>query len=272
MARFAPVVPTHIAREMQGSSKDEDFLGEYHLLLAHDVLEHPDAYREVYGEVRKRYGQESFIILDNSIVELGESVSAETLYEAARIIKPDCVVAPDVMGDGVGTRKLSTKFHREWRLLQNKTEEKLPPLMGVAQGQSLHDCLESCELFYILDDVMYLSVPRIIQQTQGSRMPIIERLCWRDYFERVHLLGFSDDLLDDITCARMSIVEGIDSAVPIRAGAEGHLIDLADPEKDFGPRGDFWTRQLDEEWYENWDCIQTNLAVVRNSICVHDYT
>jgi hypothetical protein len=253
MARFAPVVPIQIARELQSGPRD--YLGRYHLLLAHDILDKPDEYREIYGKVREDY-QDSFIILDNSIVELGKAMELEDLLEAASVVPPDCIVIPDVMGDGEATRQMAKDFVRRYcQYFQDKQQfaDEVPSLLGVLQGSNVDDAMETVAMMYSLPMVDYISVPRIFANEQGSRMPVLHELIRRDtykLFRGIHLLGFSNNILDDVCCARMQIVKGIDSAVPIRAGLKGMDIcnSISNPEwsTGLGPRGSFWETPAEE--------------------------
>jgi hypothetical protein len=274
MARFAPVVPIQIARELQKGPKD--YLGRYHLLLAHDILEKPDEYREVYNKVREDY-EDSFIILDNSIVELGHPLDLDDLLAAANIVPPDCIVIPDAMGDGAGTREMAKTFVREYcRYFQSKQQfaDEVPALLGVLQGSNVDDAMETTAVMYSLPMVDYVSVPRIFANENGSRMPVLHELIRRDtykLFKGVHLLGFSNNILDDVACARMQIVKGIDSAVPIRAGLA--TMEVRDAmwaynwSSELGPRGKFWDIPIEEVLQpERLACIRENLDQYRRWI------
>jgi hypothetical protein len=261
MAKFAPVVPIQIAEQLQGKTKEDDIFGDYHLILAHDVLANPEGYKRVYDRVRERF-PESFIILDNSIVELGTAMEMEALLEANRIVQPDCIVIPDAMGDGEETRRLAKKFCDDYYRYTNAMI-KPTPLMGVLQGGDVQDCLATYSTYTSLISVQHISVPRIIAQKQGSRVPLLVRLSNMWAFRSVHMLGFSDDLLDDISCARMPIVRGIDSAVPIRAGM--NMIDITlSHNRDYGPRADYWERRISGEIEEIE--VASNLLRVRRWI------
>lgn len=275
MARFAPVVPVHMAASLQNGSQQRDYLGEYHLLLAHDVIDKPDQYREIYGKVRTDYVSHSFIIMDNSIVELGKAMEIADLLRACQILRPDCLVIPDVMGEGEETRIKARSFVREYCQKALELESKgweAPPLLGVIQGEDVEDALETYMLYYSLPLVDYISVPRIITKQHGSRMPLLLAMQRQQgtlrSFQGLHLLGFSDNILDDVACARMPFVKGIDSAVPIRAGLGNIRMDLNDVEwsKMVGPRGSFWEQPCDTGWDMCLPCIQTNLTTYRRWI------
>ena len=65
---------------------------DYHMALTHLVLKYPE-YEEYYSNV------EGYVILDNSLIELGGSVDVETVMEAADKICPHEIVLPDVFLD-----------------------------------------------------------------------------------------------------------------------------------------------------------------------------
>lgn len=256
MAQFACVVPVHIAEALQGNDIEEDLFGNYHLFLAHDVLEHPAEYRRICQRIRERFF-DAFIIMDNSIVELGTAMQIHDLMEACKITRANCVVAPDVMGNGQETRSLTMKFIHDYiTWMQNNVNEYQPSIMAVIQGESFSDAWYTFEMYKVFrKHIKHIAVPRILVKQHGSRTPIVHALASK-WIRPVHLLGFSDDLIDDITCARMMNVRGIDSAVPIRAGMRGIALSL-DSYIDPGPRETYWT-----------DAIDTNAkdALVRQNI------
>ena len=96
MGKFAPVCPAHIAAQL----KNWHMLGEYHLLLAHDVAANSEAYASAYMVNRWEQGT---IIMDNSIIELGDSVDLQMIKTAADTVQANVVVLPDVLLDCQGT-------------------------------------------------------------------------------------------------------------------------------------------------------------------------
>lgn len=262
MAKFAPVVPTQIAQQLQSGS--QDYLGDYHLLLAHDILDKPKVYGDIYGHVREKY-PESFIIMDNSIIELGKPMEMKDLVAASQILFPDCIVIPDVMCDGEGTRANAVKFCREYVVemakIHGSDAVSVPPLMGVLQGSNVDDVMETLAIFYSLPMIDFIGIPRILTKMHGSRMPtlcaiqkspaVVKARSSYASFKGFHLLGFSDDILDDVACARVPWIQGIDSAVPIRAAKKGIQVSLDDIgpggwSDRTGPRGNFWEDHLDD--------------------------
>lgn len=266
MAQFAPVVPLQLAQALQSGNPNKDNLGGYHLLLAHDILDKPRQYQEIYGRARKTFDG-SFFILDNSIIELGKAMEIKEMLAAAAILPPDCIVIPDVMGDGAGTRKNAVKFARQYaQAAYAQGTSDVPSLMGVLQGSNVQDIMETLGVFYALPFVEYIGIPRVITKMLGSRMPTLlamqrsPAISTPAYsgFKGYHLLGFSDDIMDDIACCHVPWINGIDSAVLARAAVKGLLLDLNNPEwsNSVGPRGDFW----------NWVASDAQLKVIVHNL------
>lgn len=237
-ARFAPVVPLFTARWLQGDKIQDDILGSYHLLLAHDVLQYPKEYREVYGEVKSRY-PDWRIILDNSVVELGDAMPIKELLEAAREINPTYLVIPDVMSDAEGTERVAKEFVKAFKSIYPDGELDAGfRLMGVVQGKHFSE-IQNCIHFLSDLGVRHFGIPRTITRWQGTRSTTVLYAKQHPNLGSIHLLGFSDDILDDVACARIPGVAGIDSAVPIRAGLKGMTLTLNEA-RDYGKRGNYW--------------------------------
>lgn len=230
---FSPIAPIAVQEKMA-----RDFHG-YNLLLAHEVLAHKPKYIDYYSQW---INADTFIIMDNSIIELGSPLPADQLIEAASIVKAKCIVLPDRLGDALGTVHDSTAA-------ANTTP--LPPnmhWMGVVQGSTVDEALWCAECLWAIPGVRYLSVPKIIadKNKEHSRWKYLESLRKIVGDRRcVHLLGFSNYLLDDMVCANHPLVMGIDSATPIWFGNNRGVLPLHLDKKnikyEFGKRPkDFW--------------------------------
>jgi len=214
MANFAPVAPIRILEQFSQMG----IIGEYHLLLAHDIISNPlasRAYQDVFGKRQ----WEGTVILDNSIIELGNAVDLDVIAEAAEIVRANVIVLPDVLEDGVATVTSIDDAYDEWA-------ERFDDLLGdnnyrfmmVPQGKTIEEFRDCAEALYQIDpgaDHMW-GIPRNLVKLHGSRTDAITAVHEIDPSYAIHLLGFSDTLADDIECARRQEVGGIDSAVPIR--------------------------------------------------------
>jgi len=221
-------------------------------MLAHDVVLQRHNYRPVIDYIHRGGG---FIILDNSLIELGEPVSFEVMREAVSIVQPSCIVLPDKLGDKDATITMSRGASKLWNELH-------VPFMAVPQGQTLDELAECAQVLAAIQGVMYFGLPRFFTSTTGTRRNAVSLL--RRFLPKIpiHLLGFSDNVIDDIYCARMEGVMGIDSAAPIRAGY--HNIDFVSQYFDIKappPRGDFWeTKALPST------LVLSNLEMVRRAV------
>lgn len=209
-------------------------MGNYHLLLAHEVLEHSVEYLRYYAT-----NPPSFVIMDNSLVELGSPLSAKQLITAAQTVSASCVILPDRFLDAKTTVKLSSEASYMFR-------DTLFDLMGVVQGRTI-DELEWCAGELLRHAyIRYLAIPRCTTE-YVSRVESVKRIRQRYGDIRIHLLGFSDNLEDDILASQLPGVMGIDSATPVHYGMRGGILygELRqNVNRDFGRRpADFWQRE-----------------------------
>lgn len=225
VARFAPVVPLELAKQMQEAGT----LGNYHLLLAHDVLDKPEEYALVYAN--RGYT----ILMDNSLIELGYAMPLEKVAEAARVVGAQYIILPDTLSNASETVVQVDAAVDAWNSLPYERKEGLS-LIAVVQGANHREQVTCLQYFRSLPIIKGVCVPRVIADTCQTRKWMIQEAT---KYYNVHLLGFSENFLDDIACARMPGVIGIDSAVPIRLGLRGLTVSLDDPQ-DAGKRECYW--------------------------------
>ena len=104
MSYYSPIAPIDCLLKIQQAG----FLGSYLVLLAHDVVANKEKYTELIGDFS------GLIIMDNSLIELGEPVSMDTMIEALNITGADHVVLPDKLLDKGATIEASTTAARQW--------------------------------------------------------------------------------------------------------------------------------------------------------------
>lgn len=229
MSRFAPVAPIQLMEELLNAGAHH--LGNYHLLLAHDVVgKHEPHYEAVFGELRRRLSHT--IIMDNSVVELGEAVELSMIIEAAHIVKAHVLCIPDGYGSGGRTTALLNKH-------ANKLSDLHMDIMFIPQGPGLDEFVKCMESSLVFPFITWWGIPRIAVDWIGTRTSLIELAKILAPNRQIHMLGFSNDVIDDFRCLRrFPDVQGIDSAVPLRAGQKSDLFRLSN--SDYGKRGDFW--------------------------------
>lgn len=244
MVNFAPVCPIHIYEGLAQYSPQA--IGSYFLLLAHDVIANAEAYRKFFvEEAAKNFGGEKpFIIMDNSVIELGEACNARTLLEACLIVEATAVAMPDALENGSLTIMRTQKFLNEWKGFVGIDDIEL---MFIPQGLDQIDfikCVETAQLRFE-EEIAWVGVPRnLTGRVFPTRMLAVGYLAAMFPEADLHMLGFSDDIGDDIaTCNTVGhLLTGIDSAVPLRLGTQ--KLPLQDMQtKNFmspGPRGAWW--------------------------------
>ncbi len=227
-AKYSPIAPLGLLQQMNA----ENMLGDYLLVLAHDVLAHKDEYLSL---IYSAMGDEGFVILDNSVVELGTAMSPQKLCEAAKIVNADVIVLPDVMGDADATIQAAREA------IMEMGGEKYG-FMKIVQGSNADELITCIDWMNTHVEGNYWAVPRWITNELGSRVPIVQAIQEVDSEAKIHLLGMSEHIEDDIKCARMTGVIGIDSANPIVLGQMGQR--LGQSKYRHMKRGSFWQQKL----------------------------
>lgn len=207
----APVCGLAAMRQLN----EEVVMGEYHLLLAHLILEDQNGWERFFHGIRRLQHRDPFLIMDNSLVELDRPMDILAVIDAAHVVGAQVIVLPDILGNMQKTVALSGQASEAAR------GQKLPAgcqLAGVVQGKSMDQCI-ACARSLITMGVGMLMIPRILTQLLGTRFLITQAI--GDMGRPVHLLGFSNSLLDDIASVRSHpMVSGIDSACPLWLGCQ----------------------------------------------------
>jgi hypothetical protein len=259
MPKFAPVAPIHILEQLLNMGD----LGHYHLFLAHHVAEYPDRFRILVHKLQSI--QNTTIIMDNSIVELGGAVDDQMVWEATSVCMNagarTIPVLPDVMGNGAETRYLSSQAYDRW-VNHNMANNGY---MLVAQGENWEDFTKTIDYFFgegslKFRHIRWVGIPRVLVKSVGSRTEALAYVRTVAPWVKVHMLGFSVNLWDDVvTCRWMPTVlapEGIDSAVPMRYNG---VLTPGTTDEMIGPR--------DPNWFTNGELtpqILKNLSQTRN--------
>lgn len=237
--KYSPIAPIKLLQQIHQAG----YLGGYVLVLAHDILDHPDEYRELLVSLRIEKGDdEVFVILDNSLIELGYPMPPKDLRRAAVIVGANCLILPDVLGNAVKTVDLGWRFYHD-----TKKHAALHdiPLMAVPQGKTVEEHVLCARLLRQIPNVHYWGIPRNVANVFESRAlePLERELGYGKHFNgvtNVHMLGMSRNFQDDIACARLPGVMGIDSANPCVLGQADFKIESHDTIIPHRDRGDFW--------------------------------
>lgn len=273
MAKFCCVMPLDVAEAFRSYSKtwgdapmaDIQYLGQDHLLLAHDVLksqENIDLYCAMYAGIPFKH-----VIMDNSVIEMGTSVDPKMILEAAEIVQAKVVVMPDALLDKDNTIQATMNGIS---VIGAELKKQHRHILAIPQGKDFTDWIKCLEHFADVSEIDWIGVPRNVNEDLGiSRIIAVDACRILCPEKHIHMFGFSDDILDDMVTIHQhhDVIKSIDSAVPIRMGLKhDHKISLVD---DFDePRGDWWDNP--GEWgtgtFRYIDCALANVERVRKWI------
>lgn len=225
MMQFAPVGSVGISARLEAMG----LLGDYRLLLAHDVLAAPTRYNSMYGKYwdrdsRKRIGEPSgpLIIMDNSVVELGKPTLPSVMLTAIQFSYADVAVLADKMLDANATFAMSLNMQKG--IKQHGKPDHLK-YMGVVQGRTVEECIKCAANLSTIDDIGMLGVPKILVRDEavGSRVVVTARIA-KEFGLPIHLLGMSQSPQDDLEASQIPGVLGIDSSLPLRMAYDGLVL------------------------------------------------
>jgi len=198
--------------------------------------------------------QPPLVIMDNGVIELGKAMPFEHVVAAADIAMADCIVMPDVLGDFQATQQAV-------KAELSKMDDSDYPIMKVPQGEDPSAIVRCIE--WLMDVVPpkdgqldYWGIPRWIANKHHTRKPYIEYINRVCQAPQIHLLGMSHNFPDDVACAHMDNVMGIDSANPIVCGLADRFMGF---EFEHMPRGDYW-----DKTDVNYNVLR-NIKYVRNA-------
>lgn len=185
------ITPTYHILDIAACSK-------MHLLLPH-VMRSDPGYFAHYKKLRKRG---DYLIMDNSLFELGFSLPPEELIAAAAAVGAQEIVAPEVYKDYKETRTLASAFAKETK----KKYGTIYNIGGVVQGVFFDDFVRSFRSFlqdpYI--DVIYVPMldpeDSIYKNVDSKTLRVmLNRIYFMDHVanflnptKSVHLLGLVD--------------------------------------------------------------------------------
>ncbi len=243
--RFAPIVPiAHL---------DTASVSDYHMALAHLVLKYPQY--SAYYFSRRIAGD--YVLLDNSLIELGRPVQPDELVDAARIIQASEVVLPDT----------AVSFEANMAAFQNAIRHK-----GIQQLR-----MEGCKFMFVphgedLDElragVQVASRSGFID-TIGLGKPLIQLVPEAQIYGRgalvqalgitmpVHLLSFHTPYELFVNSRVAHVLRGCDSSLPTIAAY--HYVT-------FGGEHGMLHRPKHWHYDHNWVFSDAQLDILRSNI------
>ncbi len=226
MVQFAPVGSVATSRLLER----RHLLGDYRLLLAHDVVSSPATYERFYRKYWKAVEEDKrtigkdmpLIIMDNSVVELGSSVNSSQILAAVNTAYADIVVLADKMLDPHATFAMSLAMQKGIKL-HGKPDHL--GYMGVVQGRTVEECVKCAANLSTIDDIRMFGIPKVLARDEavGTRVVVTARVA-REFGLPIHLLGFSGNPQDDLEASQVDGVIGIDSSLPLRMAYDGFVL------------------------------------------------
>lgn len=157
---------------------------KFYMLLTHLYME-STTYAD-WAEQLKEREPDCFIILDNSLIELGASMDFKTVIDVARAVKADEVILPDVFQDADSTY-MKSREALDW-YKDHKDENDTFQFQYVCHGRSYAEVAASIECGMNMPEVATLGIPKIYTATFPGGRAVFESL-WEHTNKEIHLLG-----------------------------------------------------------------------------------
>lgn len=259
---FAPVAPLSVHRQLERRGA----LGPYNLLIASEILKDMEGYGHFWTRVLREEGFELFV--DNGVIELGYALPIVHLADAVAQVVATTIILPDTIDDMRMTVKQVHNAADQWRASGVAGVK----MLGVVQGTTVAECVD-CATAHAKAGVDMLAIPRGLTKNLGSRSLVAQIISEEHPNKPLHLLGFSENIEDDIfTAATTPTVLGIDAATPVWLGmaARRGLFTARPPKSaDFGPRPAWFWEAGPQEGDSLQDIIH-NVTKVRQWLSVSE--
>lgn len=147
------------------------------MLLTHLVERYPE-----YTELA--FKSNSYKIVDNSIVELGDSVSMERIYETAKKVKAQEIILMDAYPDGPKTIE-AIKKSLEW-LVENDHIGEFK-IQAVCHGRNLEEFKSTFEFINNNPLIDVIGIPKVLSSWCGERWKLFD--IFKNTSKEIHFLG-----------------------------------------------------------------------------------
>lgn len=226
---------------------ENEYKQKMHMFLTHMVEKYP-AYAKVAQDVP------GYKILDNSLIELGGSVSVQRVVGASEYIGADEIILPDVFQDGPATIKSVENAIKE---LNRKYPNRSWPfkLQAVAQGKDIDEWIDCYNNLLKNPDVDVIGIPKILaKMSPGGRPSVVNEVCALGIKEH-HLLGMWYSMAELFEYARPDLIRSCDTV--LRGFMNKHKMNF------FGVRPDGFTVDLEKDVIRYDITDFTHMALMR---------
>jgi hypothetical protein len=240
--------------------EDSKHFNDYDYCLPH-LLDEEKGYEKYFRQVKK---EGRYIIMDNSLHELGEAYNNERLMYWINELEPDEFIVPDVWEN----RDASVKNAKEWsKIILPKNTTKV----AVVQATTIH---EASTCYQTYKDLGYQKIafsygasyyndivphPNTDIGKALGRLSVISALYKTKVIsqnDRIHLLGCA--VPQEFGWYKgYDCIESIDTSNPVMAALEGTRYNLSGLDKKPKANINDYFYMLDEQ--VNWDLLTDNL-------------
>jgi hypothetical protein len=244
--------------------EDSKHFNDYDYCLPH-LLDEEKGYEEYFRQVKK---EGRYIIMDNSLHELGEAYNNDRLMYWINELEPDEFIVPDVWEQ----RNASVVNARKWsQIILPKNTTKV----AVVQAQTIH---EAATCYQTYKDLGYAKIafsygasyyndviphPNLDLGKALGRLSVISALYKTKVIsqnDKIHLLGCA--VPQEFGWYKgFDCIESIDTSNPVMAALEGTRYNLSGLDKKPKANMNDYYYMLEEE--VNWDLLTDNLTKFR---------
>ncbi len=183
------------------------------MALAHMILEDVQ-YRRFYTD------RSDLVIMDNSLIELGDAVDFELLVNAASLINPKEVILPDAFRDGQKT------ISRFLDVITYSDQFTWATNFVVAHGRHNAEWVECFDFFNQHPHAHTIGIPKVLDEIwePGGRIgacAFLESSGRIREDKNYHLLGVWTDPIEILCLSKFEWIRSVDTALPIHAGMSG---------------------------------------------------
>jgi hypothetical protein len=199
--------------------------GQIELCFTHLLKQNSTIYKR-YFVAAKTKGR--FVILDNGIMELGYSTSAEDLLLVSKELRPDLVTPPEILHNGHSTLKMTHEFLDAFKKsgLYPKTK-----VLGVAHGSTLKEWCNSFKELLSISEIERIGIPYdipfdVITQTDSNdnqlknlvtrRTELCDWIAKNHPSSSVHLFGLAHSSELPLQ-TKHNFIKSIDTSLPVMA-------------------------------------------------------
>ena len=147
------------------------------MLLTHLVEKYPE-YEKLASS------SSSYKILDNSLIELGDSLNMERVYKAAKKVKAQEIILMDSYPDGPKTIE-NIKKSLKWLIENNHIGEF--KLQAVCHGRNLKEFKETFDYINNNPLIDVIGIPKVLSSWCGERWKLFD--IFKNTSKEIHFLG-----------------------------------------------------------------------------------